>query len=190
MSGLSDLHNKLCEKPSAWCRALVGAGERDKLLQLEASVKSSMGKNVEKQLRVVKLLRDFEHEDTCPMFMKGQPLRSKDDINAAIMALMDLKAVNENTAISLNMDKDQELISKLAEATAEATTHVCDKLIAARKGVISVYEPLRDMMLIIDSDENFMVAPGIKDAVAHFEKNLDDFRDSLQGRFFLPLAQY
>ena len=59
-------------RPAAWCRFIVSQGNKADLLSLDTSIRSMLGKDLERQLRALKIVSDFElAPEAKPDYFKG-----------------------------------------------------------------------------------------------------------------------
>ena len=181
---LESLRSRLIMKPPAWCRSIVNTGEKLKLLNVDTSTRGLLGKNVEKQLRVVKLICEFERaEESRPNFMKHAEWTCEEDITGGVLALADLHSVMVDNDVSLGMAKEPELCDFLATAAMKATDSVRSELVNARKSVTTVYGALSSMLDIINQKpDNFLSSDALKNAVKHFNSNPTSLRTALEGQ--------
>lgn len=133
---LESLHSKLTGKPPAWCRSIVNSGEKLKLLNVDTSTRGLLGKSVEKQLRVVKLICEFERaEEARPNFMQNAEWTKDEDITTGVLALTDLHSVMSDNDVSLGLPKETELRDFLANAAMKASESVCSELVSVRQSM-------------------------------------------------------
>ena len=163
----------------------MNSGEKLKLLNVDTSTRGLLGKSVEKQLRVVKLICEFEREEEArPNFMQNAEWTKDEDITTGVLALTDLHSVMSDNDVSLGLPKETELRDFLANAAMKASESVCSELVSVRQSMTTVYDPLSKMLGIINQKpDNFLESDALSNAVKHFNNNPKALKTALEGQF-------
>ena len=89
--------------------------EQQKLLSLDTSARSRLGVEVERQLRSLKILCDFDlAENQRPEFMQSEPWEEPSRINPGVMALLDLMCMKRQGNSMLDAAKVDVVIDFFA----------------------------------------------------------------------------
>lgn len=135
---------KLEDKPPAWCRSLARSGEGQKLLTLQGSVRGGLGTVVERQLRALKILSDFDltPDETRPPYLQQRCWRDETEINPGVMALLDLISFDRDKDTILDPTKQTEVTKFLTKQSIEATEYIAAQLHETKKRLIPLHENL------------------------------------------------
>ena len=182
MSGLAGLASLLDPKPAAWCRFIVNQGNKADLLNLDTSTRSMLGKEVERQLRALKIVSDFELADEAkPDYLKMDWIEAR-TINSGVMALLDLMAMVRNNDTCMELDKMNATIDAISSFAVRASEFVKSELHGAKDGVANVFDKLQKMMGPVDAEKaDWITAPEVKTFVQHFNDNKKELSNALQG---------
>ncbi len=182
VSALGDLASVLDPKPAAWCRFIVNQGNKADLLSLDTSTRSMLGKEVERQLRAVKIVSDFELQpEAKPDYLKTDWTEAR-TINSGVMALLDLMSMVRNNDTCMELAKVNATIDALSGFAVKAADLVKSELKEAKDGVAIVFGKLRQMMVPVEADRgDWITAPEVETFVKHFNEQKNELSGALEG---------
>ena len=186
---IENLIPKIQSKPAAWCRSLVNGGQKQALLLIDNSTRAALGTDVERQLRVVKIMCDQELlEADRPQHLKENPWpHTAEVINAGVMSLLDLLSVSGNNDTSLNFPKTEEVVSMLEKQCINLCQEVCGQLEIAKQEIAVVEKKVSVVMKDIESAE-WINSAELKSAVHDFNQNPDQLKNGIAGDSAVQLA--
>lgn len=182
VAAVETLTSKLESKPPAWCQAIVRQGEQQKLLSLDTSARSRLGVEVERQLRSLKILCDFDlAENQRPEFMQSEPWEEPSRINPGVMALLDLMCMKRQGNSMLDAAKVDVVIDFLVKKVICIAETICEEITAAKRGLTPLNEKLsRDIMAGSDASA-WLASNQLRDAVARNNKDTAELEQGLKG---------
>ena len=117
--------DELFAKPDSWCASLVASGLRDELTSLAGTVRSGLGLQVQKKIRICDHIAEAANSPESDMF-KGTAWGDKDVIKRGILALLDLAS---------------------EDARQVAPQEVASVAAKIKGGLVSTIDSLRDAMV-------------------------------------------
>lgn len=120
MAGLTDVLS-LGQMPAPWCKSLINKGLRSDLLSLSSSVRSSLGPEVERILRVVLLISQSElpPEEQPPMFAQKAWV-DKETLKFGALCYVDLLSVRDVTGLDAAREALKKNVLQTIYNTAES----------------------------------------------------------------------
>lgn len=178
---LVELGKAFNDRPAQWCRSLMASNELEALLGLEASVKPTLGLEVQKLLRVCEIVRDSQlPPERKPNVFTAETWDSKALLKSGLMMFLDV--VHDDSSVLRGLDQAK---SELEKKLRDTITHAVTELEKAKKLTATVYQQLSQIM-----DAAFS-----KDFVTHSElvaqvnsnENDQALENTVQGAGFLIL---
>ena len=179
---VDSLYDKLQPKPCAWCRAIVSQGDKHKLLALDTSVRSSLGHDVERQLRYVKIVCDYDRpEEERPLFLQGAAWSDADTINSGVMALLDMMSMERNQETILDLTKQGDVIALLTKHTISMVQDVCGQVHEIKRTLIPLNEQLKVLVEAADKP-GWLKEDAVVKMVGHFNEQTEMLENGLKGQ--------
>ena len=163
----------LDDKPPMWSKALIVNGQKDALLKLETSVRAFLGPQVERQLRAIKVVQDFESEDGKTPAYFAEPWSDKGMVNAGVLAYLDLSSLASVTDILEQIKNYKKARETLCQKLTKEAHEIGSKVNQNKAMFVSVYEKMRKIVQEVNGEKGseWLSAPSVVTAVDELNKD-------------------
>ena len=141
--------------PMAWFKLLRSNGHLDEMLNLEASVQSQIGSDVQRHLRVARVLQQVTTtpDDQKPGWMLGQ-MDVKNDFKHCMINLLDITAILRGEAGSdFASEEMKSCVETLTKCLQEAIAAVTEGMAGAKKTCMPFYQKLKTLQQALSGDD-------------------------------------